>query len=154
MQRDLSKVKIATKVEIEKDLPEDLYSISGQKANQLAYKSMNPVIYYSLTLLLYAIEVVLAFTIDDIGQIFGFIGTFSGCGMSYFLPSMFVIYGFPAFGTQEFQEKNQMWKKLAYVNFFAGIFFFLLFLANNVLGIVYASASPAAPCVPRDKKGF
>ena len=102
MQSDNNKVKLTTKSKIEKNLPEDLYSISAQKANQLAYKSMNPTIYYSLTLLLYTIEVILAIALDDIGQIFGFIGTFSGCGMSYFLPSMFVIVGFSKFGTEEF----------------------------------------------------
>lgn len=67
MQRDQSKVKIETKIRIEKDLPEDLYSISGQKANQLAYKSMNPCLYYSLTVFLYAVEVVLSITLNDIG---------------------------------------------------------------------------------------
>ena len=45
---------------------------------------MNPKIYYIATLLLYISEIGLSLVIDDIGLIFGFIGTFAGSGLFYF----------------------------------------------------------------------
>ena len=61
---------------------------------------MNPVIYNVTALVLYVIEVFLGITLNNIGMIFGFIGTFAGTGLSYFLPSLFVIIGFNKFATE------------------------------------------------------
>ena len=112
---------------------------------------MNPTIYYSLTVLLYIVEVALSILLDDIGQIFGFIGTFAGCGLQFFLPSLFVIVGLKTFATAEYREKNSIWNKSAYINFGVGVIIFFVFLANNILGIVYASSEPSSPCIPRKK---
>ena len=116
----------------------------------MAYKSMNPLIYFSVTILLYIVEITLAILLDDIGQIFGFIGTFAGCGLQFFIPSMFVIIGMNTFGTEEFNSQNKIWKTSAYINFAVGVVLFFVFLANNVLGIVYAESEPPTPCVPKD----
>ena len=67
LKADLSRVDNITKKTIEVKLPEDMFSISNQKANQLAYKTMNPVIYYSLTFILYIVEVILSICLNDIG---------------------------------------------------------------------------------------
>ena len=61
---------------------------------------MNPVIYNITALILYVIEVALGILLSNIGMIFGFIGTFAGTGLSYFLPSLFVIIGFNKFATE------------------------------------------------------
>lgn len=55
---------------------------------KMAYKSMNPYIYYSVTILLFAIEIYLSIVIKDISKVFGFIGTFAGTSLSFFMPSI------------------------------------------------------------------
>ena len=111
---------------------------------------MNPMIYYLVTISLYAIEVLLAILINNIGMVFGFIATFAGTGLSYFLPSMFVIMGFKKFGEAKFLKENHVWVTVSWINFIAGVFFFFMFLANNVLGLVFAASTPPtdypSPC--------
>ena len=102
----------------------------------MAYKTMNPLIYYPVTFALYAVEVMLAILINNIGMVFGFIGTFAGCGLSFFIPSLFVIIGFKKFADQKFMKENKVWVTVAWINFWAGVFFFLVFLLNNVLGLM------------------
>ena len=80
---------------------------------------------------------------------FGFIGTFAGCGLQFFLPSLFVIVGLKSFATEEYKLKNNIWKISAYINFSVGVVLFFVFLANNILGIVYASSEPSSPCIPK-----
>ena len=104
---------------------------------------MNPVIYNSATVVLYVIEVTLGLLPGvDIGPLFGFIGTFSGVGISYFLPSLFLIYGFKLFQEESFRRANSGYTKLAYVNFALGVFFFALFLLNNVLTFIKTDHKP------------
>jgi hypothetical protein len=101
---------------------------------------MNPAIYYSVTLLLYAVETLLAifFTVWKIGtsQIFGIIGLFAGNGLSYFIPSLFVIIGFKKFGDKKFMDENGKWVTVAWINFFGGVFFFCLFGYATVAGML------------------
>lgn len=111
-------------------------SVAPSEANALAYKSMNPKIYYSVTLSLYLFEVFLACILTNIGPIFGYIATFAGCGLCYFLPSYFVIVSFKKYATPEYVKQNAIWVKIAYINFIMGIGFFFLFLANNILGFI------------------
>jgi hypothetical protein len=54
----------------------------------MAYKSMNPIIYYSVTIALYILEIYLSIIISDISDIFGFIGTIAGTSLSFFMPSI------------------------------------------------------------------
>jgi len=133
LQANLSKIDRKTVAQVEKDLPDNLNAVAAQDAMAMGYKSMSPTIYNGCTLGLYAVEVALGLAPMDIGPLFGFIGTFSGVGISYFLPSLFVIYGFKLFATDKFQRENSHYVKLAYLNFALGVFFFALFLANNIL---------------------
>ena len=94
---------------------------------------MNPQIYYVCATVLYVAEVVLGLLPGvNIGPLFGFIGTFSGVGISYFLPSLFVLRGYTNFAPEE-RDKNKGFVYGAYFNFILGLIFFVLFLANNVL---------------------
>ena len=76
------------KSEFQKNLPDDLSKMSVLEMNQLAYKTMNPIIYYVVTLVLYAVEVYLAIVVTNIGDVFGFIGTIAGTSLSFFIPSV------------------------------------------------------------------
>lgn len=99
---------------------------------QLAYKTMNPVIYYSVNVLIYAAQAYLGIALGDIGLVFGFIGTFAGVGLCYFVPSIFFIRGYNNFATKKYQVQNAVDYKLAIANFILGFFFFGLFLYSNV----------------------
>ena len=70
--------------------------------------------------------------------------------MSYFLPSLFVIFGFKLYGSNEYKEENKGWLKLANVYLVAGIMFFIVYLGNNILGLIYHHAKAEVKCVPRD----
>jgi hypothetical protein len=67
---------------------------------------MNPMIYYLVTFILYAIEVLLALAAIKfkipISDIFGIIATFAGNGLSFFIPSLFVILGFKKFAEPKY----------------------------------------------------
>jgi hypothetical protein len=137
LQANLTKVARETVAAVEKDLPDNLQEVSGQEAAALGYKSMNPVIYNGATVLLYVIEVTLGLLPGiNIGPLFGFIGTFSGVGISYFLPSLFLINAYKLFQDDNFRRANSGYVKLSYVNFFLGVVFFFLFLGNNVLTFI------------------
>ena len=103
---------------------------------------MNPLIYYSVTIGLYSLEVLLAILINNIAMVFGFIATFAGTGLSFFIPSLLVIIGFKKFADAKFMQENKIWVTIAWINFCAGVFFFILFLINNILGLVYAESAP------------
>lgn len=67
----------------------------------MAYKTMNPIIYYSVSILLYALEVFLSIVIKDISNVFNFIATIAGTSLSFFLPSAFYMVAIKKFGTDE-----------------------------------------------------
>jgi len=79
---------------VEAALPDDLGAINAQEATGLAYKTMPGTIYYSVTFVLFAIEVFVATLGLPIGSIFGIIATFAGNGLSFFIPGLLVILGF------------------------------------------------------------
>lgn len=133
MQANLGKVQRSTLLAVQKDLPDNLQEVSGQEAAALGYKSMNPLIYNGCTVVLYTIEVILGLLPGiNIGPLFGFIGTFSGVGISYILPSLFLLRGYSLFAPDQ-KANNRGYICGAYINLLLGIFFFFLFLANNIL---------------------
>lgn len=139
---------------VEKDLPDNLQEVTGQEAAALGYKSMNPFIYNICTVVLYVAEVVLGLMPGvDIGPLFGFIGTFSGVGISYFLPSLFLIYAYKLFQEDSFRRANAGYTKLAWVNLLLGVIFFFLFLTNNVLTFVESKHDPS-PWIFCNEHGF
>ena len=77
-----------------------MQEVSGQEAAALGYKSMNPFIYNVCIVILYITEVALGLSGIEIGSLFGFIGTFSGVGISYFLPSLFLLRGYTLFAPE------------------------------------------------------
>ena len=105
------------------------------EANALAYKSMNYAIYFGVAALIYASEAYLAIVVDDIGQVFGFIGTFAGTSLSYFIPSLLFCQAFSKFADSSQKLHYQTWFKISIVNGILGIFFFFVFLYANILSI-------------------
>ena len=93
----MSRVSTNVKSVIEAALPDDLGDINAQEATELAYKTMNPAIYYSVTVILYACEIFVATQGIPVGKVFGIIAAFSGNTMSFFLPGLFVVCGFKKF---------------------------------------------------------
>ena len=100
---------------------------------------MPSTIYYSVTFVLYAIEVYVATLGLPIGSIFGIIATFAGNGLSFFIPGLLVIIGFGKFADKKFMAENGKWLTIAKINFALGVFFFILFFANNILGFIYVA---------------
>jgi hypothetical protein len=47
--------------------------------------------------------------------------------------------GFKKFGEKKFLDKNGVWIIVAWIFIFMGIFFFILFLGNTILGFIYPS---------------
>ena len=102
MQNQISKVNPKVTEKVKAALPDDLTDFTSQEANSMAYKTMSPLIYYPVTVALYCVEVLLAILINNIGMVFGFIMTFAGTGLQFFIPSLFVIIGFKKFADYSF----------------------------------------------------
>ena len=68
---DLNKKLLKTQEKIENDViplvHDDKLSVSDKTTNKFGYKSMYPVIYYSLTLILYFVELILSIYLNNIG---------------------------------------------------------------------------------------
>ena len=73
----------------------------------MAYKTMNPWIYYLATFALYGLEIYLSIVIDDIGEIFGFIGTIAGTSLSFFIPSVLFCRAFSMFASSRFKTYHK-----------------------------------------------
>ena len=128
-------VKDRVRKAVERNTPDDVSMHSSQKLNQLAYKSMNPVIYYLATFVLYAMEIWLSIVVDDIGNIFGFIGTIAGTSLSFFIPSVLFCKAFNMFASKRYKQQNRRLFVFSIVNFVLGIGFFGLFLYSNILSL-------------------
>lgn len=98
---------------------------------------MPAAIYYGVTLVLYGAESFVSTLGLPIPSIFSYIAVFSGTTISFFVPSLFVIIGFKNFATPRFMEENGKWVTVAWVNFFMGIFFFILLLGSSILSAVF-----------------
>ena len=96
---------------------------------------MNPLIYYFATFVLYSMEIWLAIVVNDIGNIFGFIGTIAGTSLSFFIPSVLFCKAFNMFASKRFKQKNRQLFVLSIANFVVGIGFFGLFLYSNILSL-------------------
>lgn len=87
---------------IEQDLPPNLNEVPFNKLTALAYKSMNNYIYVGVTVLLLAGQLYLAIVLNDLGDIFGFVGTFSATSLCYFNPSILFITAYNRYATKYF----------------------------------------------------
>lgn len=110
-------------------------SIAVSQAEKIGYKTMNPVIYYSGTLVLYVIEVWLSIIIKSIAQVFGFIGAFAGTSLSFFIPSILFTIGYRRFATNIQLEEMKKLNRVSIINFIIGIFFFGFFLYACIIGL-------------------
>jgi hypothetical protein len=125
-----------TKAQIDESMGNaDINGIAPQDLTQLAYKSMNPYIYYSLSILMYISGATLGILLDDISKVFGFIGTFAGTGLCFFIPSWFYMNGYKMFGTDEYKSQHRNIYRLSIFNHILGIFAFGIFLYNNILDL-------------------
>lgn len=120
---------------IEKDLPQNLEGMDSRKLQALAYKSMDKRIYVGVTLLLYALEVSLSIIVNDLGDIFGFVGTLSATSLCYFLPSILFCRAFKIFASDFFKIDHKGWYITSVINFLIGLVMFSLFLYSNILSL-------------------
>ena len=111
-------------------------TISAADANALAYKSMNYGIYAGTAAVIYCAEAYLAIVVSNIGDVFGFVGTFAGTSISYFIPTILFCVGFKKFATADYKYKFANWYKISILNGVIGVFFFCLFLYANILSIM------------------
>lgn len=120
---------------IELALPKNLNSLPSNKLTALAYKSMSNWIYYSVTVALFALQLYLAIVLTDLGDIFGFVGTFSATSLCYFNPSLLFIIAVKDYATRYYKDDHRGWIVTAYVNLALGLVCFGLFLYSNILTI-------------------
>ena len=113
--------------------------VPSNKVQKLAYKSMNPKIYLGATLFLYVVEIYLSILIDDLGNIFGFIGTIAGTSLPYFIPSVLFYKAYHLYGSDIYKEKNKWYLTIAKVNFVVGILLFFIFLYSNIISLTVIS---------------
>ena len=124
-----------TRATIEGSFPEDINEITAGDANALAYKSMNYGIYAVTAAVIYCAEAYLAIVVSNIGDVFGFVGTFAGTSISYFIPTILFCVGFNKFATVDYKHRFGHWYKIAILNGLVGVFFFCLFLYANILSL-------------------
>lgn len=96
---------------------------------------MNPCIYYSATLILYAAEIYMAIAVSDIGDVFGFIGTIAGTSLSFFIPSIMFCFAFTKFANASYKQRFGNLNLISITNGVIGIAFFALFLYANILSL-------------------
>ena len=96
---------------------------------------MNYAIYAGVAAVIYILEAYLAIVVDNIGTVFGFVGTFAGCSISYFIPTVLFCKGYDKFATTDFKVRFGNWYKIAIANGVCGVFFFFLFLYSNILSV-------------------
>jgi hypothetical protein len=93
---------------------------------------MNPFLYYTVSILLYGVEIWLAIVVSDIGNVFGFIGTIAGTSLSFFIPSVIYCKAFNKFAKK---DESKILYNIAILNFTVGLGFFGLLLYSNVLSL-------------------
>jgi len=96
---------------------------------------MNYGIYAVTAAIIYCAEAYIAIVVTNIGDVFGFVGTFAGTSISYFIPTILFCHGFNKFATVDYKHRFGHWYKIAILNGLIGIFFFGLFLYANILSI-------------------
>ena len=110
-------------------------AIQAHEANGLAYKTMNFGIYAGVAAAIYITEAILAVKVKNIGTVFGFVGTFAGVSISYFIPTILFNKGFDKFATVDFKIRYKKWLTISKINGAFGVFFFCLFLYANILDV-------------------
>ena len=93
---------------------------------------MNPILYVGITLALYGVEIWLSIVVQDIGNVFGFIGTIAGTSLSFFIPSVVYCRAFNKFAAK---GQDKCLYNVAILNFIVGLGFFGLLLYSNVLSL-------------------
>lgn len=113
----------------------DMSTVTTHEINQLAYKTMNPFIYYFVNVAMFVMQAVLGIILNDIGLVFGFMGTFAGVGLCYIMPSWFFYRGYMHFATKKYKGENRIDFILCLFNGAIGVPFFVLFLYANILSV-------------------
>ena len=96
---------------------------------------MNYLVYVVVAAIIYVSEAYLAIVVSDIGTVFGFVGTFAGTSISYFIPTILFCKAYSKFANQVFKSQEKKWYCISVINGVVGIFFFCLFLYANILSI-------------------
>ena len=96
---------------------------------------MSPFLYYLTSIILYGLEVFLAILINDIGNVFGFIGTIAGTSLSFFIPSALFMLALKQFGDLDTKRENNTLWWVSLVNAIVGVGLFVVFLYSNILSL-------------------
>ena len=108
-----------------------IHNKSQKEEERNSYKNMNPLLYIAISLALYGVEIWLAIVVQDIGNVFGFIGTIAGTSLSFFIPSVIYCKAFNKYAKNE----SRTLYNISILNFLVGIAFFGLLLYSNVLSL-------------------
>merc|ERR1711935_754977 len=136
MTSTIKRTKCKTKEDVMASMVDRETGLSlGKLPEQMGYKSMNPAIYYSMTMVLYVLEIFLSIIIKDISQVFGFIGAIAGTSLSFFIPSILFSVGYSKFASERKKRKYRWLNIAAWLNFIAGLGFFAFFLYADIIGL-------------------
>lgn len=116
-------------------LPKDLGSVPAQKLQTLAYKTMDRRISIGATLLMYVIELYCAIAVTNLGDVYGFVGTFSATSLCYFIPSLFFYRAYKLHATEHFKNEHRGLYIASACNFIFGSVLTCFFLYSNILSL-------------------
>lgn len=102
---------------------------------------MNPVYYYSATIIMYVLVVLGSIFIDNVSLIFEFVGLICINCLSFIFPAMFYIYANKQYYknlkiTDAFIEPNMTLIGTAWLQLLIGVVAFVLGMINNIKGII------------------
>ena len=114
------------------NLRESVLKKEGAEAEGKAYLTMNSILYYVISIGIYAVIVLLACVLNDITLVFGVIGSIAGSYLIFIAPSSFYLRSI-----QLEEAEVELWKKLiAWAYMILGvIIFFVCMFATLYTGI-------------------
>lgn len=102
----------------------------------MAYHSMNKVYYYGGTMIVYAIEIVLAILVNDVGVIFQFGAALAGSSVQFIWPGYFFLHSERKFGTVHDWDKRKGMRFMAWCYVLTGIGLFFSLLGGTIYNII------------------
>jgi len=100
------------------------------------FNEINPCLYYSATLGLYAVQMAGAMAIPDVSIIFEFISAFSVSAIQFTLPGLFFYTSLERYGSMPYKEENKCHRRGAIAYIILGCICTVVILTNAIINVV------------------